>query len=52
MADSETPQQVTSETLTTKQKDPKKVAAGKTLQRRNREARDAQKKFFEAQQKE
>ena len=50
MADSQTPQpvpdtsqQVTSKTPTTKQKDPKQVAAGKALQRENREAREAQK---------
>ena len=43
MADSETQQpvdtsqQVTSKTPTIKQKDPKKVAAGKALQKKNRE---------------
>ena len=54
MGDSEidTSQQVTSKTPTTKQKVPKKVAAGKALQRKNREAREVQKKFLEAQQKE
>ena len=56
MADSETPQdtsqQVTSKTPATKQKDPKKFAAGKALRRKNREAREAQKKYLEAQQKE
>ena len=56
MADSQTPQidtsqQVTSKTPTIKEKDPKKVAAGKALQRKNREAREAQKKYLEAQQK-
>ena len=54
MADSETllDQQVTSKTPTTRVKDPKKVAAGKALQRKNREAREAQKRFMEAQKKE
>ena len=54
MADSETPldQQVSSKTPTTRVKDPKKVAAGKALQRKNREAREAQKRFMEAQKKE
>ena len=56
MADSETlldtSQQVTSKTPTTRVKDPKKVAAGKALQRKNREAREAQKRFIEAQKKE
>ena len=50
MADSET-QQVTSKTPTTKQKDPKKVAAGKALQEKNRQAREEQRKIFEAQKK-
>ena len=45
MADSETSQQVTSKTPTTRVKDPKKVAAGKALQRKNREAREAQKNY-------
>ena len=55
MADSETQldtiQQVTSKTPATKQKDPKKVAAGKALQKKNREAREEQRKFLEAQKK-
>ena len=57
MADSETQQpvdtsqQVTSKTPTTKQKDPKKAAAGKAFQKKNREAREEQRKFFEAQKK-
>ena len=51
MADSEIAQQVTSQTPTTKQKDPKKVAAGQALQQKNREAREAQKKKFEDQKR-
>ena len=53
MADSETDtrQQVTSKTPATKQKDPKKVAAGKALQEKNRQAREEQRKIFEAQKK-
>ena len=57
MADSETQQpvetsqQVTSKTSTTKQKHPKNVAAGKALQKNNREAREAQKQFMEEQKK-
>ena len=53
MADSETDtsQQVTSKTPATKQKDPKKVAAGKALQEKNRKAREEQRKIFEAQKK-
>ena len=57
MADSETQQpvetsqQVTSKTSTTKQKHPKNVAAGKALQKNNREAREAQKQFMEDQKK-
>ena len=53
MADSETDtsQQVTSKTPATKQKDPKKVAAGKALQKKNREAREEQRKLLEVQKK-
>ena len=51
MADSDTSQQVTSKTPATKQKDPKKVAAGKALQELNRKAREEQIKIFEAQKK-
>ena len=51
MADSDTSQQVTSKTPATKQKDPKKVAAGKALQEKNRQAREEQRKIFEAQKK-
>ena len=55
MADSETQhdtsQQVTSKTPAAKQKDPKKVAAGKVLQEKNRKAREDQRKIFEAQKK-
>ena len=53
MADSETDtsRQVTSKTPATKQKDPKKVAAGKALQEKNRKAREEQRKIFEAQKK-
>ena len=53
MADSETDtsQQVTSKTPATKQKDPKKVAAGKALQEKNRKAREEQRKIFQAQKK-
>ena len=43
MADSET-QQVTSQTPATKQKNPKRVAAGKAIAERTRIAREAQKK--------
>ena len=54
MADSQQPvdtsQQVTSKTPATKQKDPKKVAAGQALQKKNREARE-EKKILEAQKK-
>ena len=49
MADSDTSQQVTSKTPATKQKDPKKVKAGKALQEKNRKAREEQRKTFEAQ---
>ena len=51
MADSDTSQQVTSKTPATKQKDPKKVAAGKALQEKNRKAREEQRKIIEAQKK-
>ena len=44
MADSETTQQVTSQTPATKQKNPKRVAAGKAVAERTRIAREAQKK--------
>ena len=51
MGDSQTPQpidqQVTSKAPTTRVKDPKKVAAGKALQKKNREAREAQKKALD-----
>ena len=44
MADSDTTQQVTSQTPATKQKNPKRVAAGKAVAERTRIAREAQKK--------
>ena len=44
MADSDTTQQVTSETPATKQKNPKRVAAGKLVAKRTRIAREEQKK--------
>ena len=46
MADSQQPvdQQVTSKTPDTKQKNPKRVAAGKAIAERTRIAREAQKK--------
>ena len=45
MADSETvKQQVTSKTPATKQKNPKRVAAGKTIAQKTKQAREAQKK--------
>ena len=44
MADSDTTQQVTSQTPATKQKNPKRVAAGKAIAERTRIAREAQKK--------
>ena len=47
----DTSQQVTSKTPAAKQKDPKKVAAGKALQEKNRKAREEQRKIFEAQKK-
>ena len=40
-------QQVTSKDPTKRIKDPKKVAAGKALQKKNREAREAQKKALD-----
>ena len=51
MADTErVEQQVTSKTLATKQKNPKRVAAGKAIAERTRMAREAQKKaLIEAQ---
>ena len=53
MADSEnvdTTQQVTSQTPATKQKNPKRVAAGKAIAERTKIAREAQKKaLIEAQ---
>ena len=59
MTDSQTPQpvadtsqQVTSKTPTTKQKDQKKSLPEKPSKGKNREAREAQKKYLEAQQKE
>ena len=53
MADSEpvdTTQQVTSKTPTTKQKDPKKSLPAERS-KKNREAREKQRKLFEAQKK-
>jgi len=44
MADSETTQQVTSKTPTTKIKNPKRVEAGKMIAEKTRQAREAQKK--------
>ena len=44
MADSDTTQQVTSKTPATKQKNPKRVAAGKAIAARTKQAREAQKK--------
>ena len=44
MADSDTTQQVTSQTPATKQKNPKRVAAGKLVAERTRMAREVQKK--------
>ena len=45
MADSETvKQQVTSKTPATKQKNPKRVAAGKAIAQKTKQAREAQKK--------
>ena len=50
-SETDTSQQVTSKTPAAKQKDPKKVAAGKALQEKNRKAREEQRKIFEAQKK-
>ena len=45
MADSETvEQQVTSKTPVTKQKNPKRVAAGKAIAHKTKQAREAQKR--------
>ena len=46
MADSQQPvdQQVTSQTPATKQKNPKRVAAGKLVAQRTKQVREAQKK--------
>ena len=46
MADTQQPvdQQVTSKTLATKQKNPKRVAAGKAIAQKTKQAREAQKK--------
>ena len=44
MADSDTTQQVTSQTPATKQKNPKRVAAGKLVAERTRKSREDQKK--------
>ena len=52
MADSQQPveEQVTSQTPATKQKNPKRVAGGKAIARKTKEAREAQKKaLIEAQ---
>ena len=50
MADSDTTQQVTSQTPATKQKNPKRVAEGKAVAERTKIAREAQKKaLIEAQ---
>ena len=50
MADSHVDQQVTSQTPATKQKNPKRVAAGKAIAERTKMAREAQKKaLIEAQ---
>ena len=46
MADSDTTQQVTSQTPSTKQKNPKRVAAGKLVAERTSIAREEQKKAF------
>ena len=51
MADFDITQQVTSKTPAAKQKDSKKVAAGKAAQEQNRKAREEQRKIFEAQKK-
>ena len=47
MADSDTTQQVTSQTPTTKTKNPKRVAAGKAIAEKMRLAREAQKKALD-----
>ena len=47
MADSDTTQQVTSQTPTTKTKNPKRVAAGKAIAEKTRLAREAQKKALD-----
>ena len=47
MADSDTTQQVTSQTPTTKTKNPKRVAAGKAIAEKTRIAREAQKKALD-----
>ena len=47
MADSDTTQQVTSQTPTTKPKNPKRVAAGKAIAEKTRLAREAQKKALD-----
>ena len=52
MADSQQPveQEVTSQTPATKRKNPKRVAAGKEIAKKTKEAREAQKKaLIEAQ---
>ena len=46
MADSDTTQQVTSQTPATKPKNPKRVAAGKATAEKTRIAREAQKKAY------
>ena len=47
MADSDTTQQVTSQTPTTKTKNPKRAAAGKAIAEKTRLAREAQKKALD-----
>ena len=47
MADSDTTQQVTSQTPTTKTKNPKRVAAGKAIAEKTRLALEAQKKALD-----
>ena len=47
MADSDTTQQVTSQTPTTKTKNPKRVRAGKAIAEKTRLAREAQKKVLD-----
>ena len=46
---SDTTQQVTSQTPATKQKNPKRVAAGKAVAERTRIAREAQKRLLSRQ---